>query len=104
MDIGGQQRTAPSTNSSASTEASPSEPVDDNGVYTTDENTSELYAALARAVAEALAPLALDTKKRQVEMNHVRGHLCSSCSSIVSEAEFAFHASRCNGGRSTRLF
>ncbi|KAJ2011996.1 hypothetical protein GGI14_005971 [Coemansia sp. S680] len=106
MDITQQRRAAQSTNDSSSTETSPPEPVvnDYEDDEMEDENTRELHAALARAVADALAPLSLESKRRQVEMTQVRGHLCSSCNSIVSEAEFAFHSSRCVKARSARLF
>ncbi|KAJ2064682.1 hypothetical protein GGI17_000824 [Coemansia sp. S146] len=106
MDTTEQQRATQSTNDSSSTETSPSEPIinDDADYDMVDENTRELHAALARAVADALAPLSLESKRRQAEMTQVRGHLCSSCNSIVSEAEFAFHSSRCIKARSARLF
>ncbi|KAJ2825046.1 hypothetical protein FBU31_003817 [Coemansia sp. 'formosensis'] len=106
MDITEQQRAAQNANTNTSTETSPSEPIfndaDDDDII--DENTRALHDALARAVADALAPLSLESKKRLADMNKVRGHLCSSCNSIVSEAEFAFHTSRCNKARSSTLF
>ncbi|KAJ2350258.1 hypothetical protein GGH91_000279 [Coemansia sp. RSA 2671] len=105
MDVIEQQRPALSTSDdNSNAETSPFEPAATDADDMIDENTSELHAALARAVADALAPLSLESKRRPAPRAQPRGHLCVSCNSAVSEEEFAFHSSRCGGTRPSRRF